>query len=149
MGDTLIFTPLPDDMTPIRDVEVVGECPKCNMPGVHLMPKRVLVGKLDEEKVLAAKRVRDRAKRRYDDVVGRASYRFDDWLRAERQWLNEADEAYAKAQAQAERYQYLLLRVCFLCAHQWVELIREFMDDDEATLLRERYPRGLVRYRPS
>jgi hypothetical protein len=134
---------IPNDKTARRDLTLIGECPDCGIPGLHKMPRRVLVCKTDESVVYNARERYLRAKSRYDRESSRV-YDYRDYTSSSRAWLNEAREEYHQARRGAEYYTYLLLRECHACDYQWFELIRSFASDREAVTLRERYPEGLV-----
>ncbi len=132
----------------VRDVEAYGECPKCGTPGLHLMPYRVLLTKMDPDKVSSRRqRVRD-AEDYYYSSSGRGTYYYYEgeaysWRR---RVLEEARVEYHAAVRAAEHHVYALKRVCYVdeCRHEWFELIRKIKSDVEASSLRERYRRGLV-----
>lgn len=134
---------IPADKTARRDLTLIGECPDCGIPGLHKMPRRVLICKTDESVVYHAHERYLRAKRRYDLDWG-GGYDYRESSSSSRAWLNEARKAYHLARKRAEEYTYLLLRECHACDYQWFELIRSFASDKDAVTLRERYPEGLV-----
>lgn len=132
-----------DDM--VRDVDLYGECPKCETPGLHLMPCRVLLLKLKPSKV---ERTHDEM-RMAEGIYyarGRYSYGYDDSWESERVWLEEARAKYRAAVRAAEHHVYALKRVCYVdgCRHEWFELLSTFESDLQAELLQTRYPEGLV-----
>lgn len=119
----------------VRDLTLYGECPKCGMPGLHKMPRRVLVLKLESY-------VLDLRRERYESA--RHEYRWADPYSSERAFLENAREEYQAARRAAEAHWYLLQRECYSCDYEWAELIRMITDDREAEALRDRYPEGLV-----
>lgn len=134
---------IPADKTPVRDLTLIGDCPKCGVPGLHKMPRRILICKLDEAEVNRAREEYDAAKRVYSRSWG-YGYDYRESGSAERSWLEETRAEYHAARKRAERYSYLLLRECHSCDHQWLESLASFKSDHEALTLRERYPEGLV-----
>lgn len=126
-----------------RPVVLVEECPKCGIPGLHKMPRRILVVRLDESAVSYAK---ERYINRREVYNGRGyrSYSYGEGWDAERKWLEDLRMEYQAAVAAAKYYTYVLERECYSCDHVWYELIDRFESDYTAALLRERYPEGLV-----
>lgn len=135
---------IPADKAPARDVTLIGDCPKCGMPGLHKMPRRVLICKVDEEVVRRARDEYDAATAAHRGASWGAGYDYRESSSSTRAWLEEARAEYHAARRRAERYTYLLLRECHSCDHVWLELLASFKSDHEALMLRERYPEGLV-----
>jgi hypothetical protein len=136
---------IPGDKTPVRDLILVADCPKCGVPGLHKMPCRVLICKVDEGVVYSA-RERYLEVRRYHSRSYGGGYDYRESGSHQRAWLEDARAEYQAALRSAEQYTYLLLRECYTCDHPWFELIRMFRSDAEAVALRERYSEGLVVY---
>lgn len=136
---------IPGDKTPVRDLILIAECPKCGVPGLHKMPCRVLLCKLDEATVSGARERYSEMRRAHSRTYGGA-YDYRESSSPTRAWVEDARAEYHAALRSAERYTYLLLRECYTCDHPWFELIRTFRSDAEAVTLRERYPEGLVVY---
>jgi hypothetical protein len=126
-----------------RDVQVLGECPKCGIPGIHKMPSRVLVRKLTHAKLARARERFEEAETRHYRA-NRFGYGMRDYGDPTRDWLDEAREKLSVAKRAAEAHTYALKRECYACDHVWFELLRRIESDREAEALRNRYPDGLV-----
>jgi hypothetical protein len=127
-----------------RDLEVVGECPKCGVPGLHLMPGRVLQLKLSNAKLARARERYEYQSEAFNRHERNSWGGYGDPHSWRRSMLEEAREKYHAAQHEAQAHAYALKRECYSCSHTWHELLRLIISDDEVELLRKRYPEGLV-----
>ncbi len=132
-----------------RDLTLYGECPKCGTPGLHLMPRRVLVSKLTQTELTRRRERVEVAEQEYV-LSSRLSYRYlshrGSQVEYEYERLQAERRKYHEAQEAAEQCTYALERVCYVddCRHTWHELIRKIKSDAVADTLRKRYPEGLV-----